>query len=108
MACLCSYPIGGEYVCLTLPTQYMYLIQSGNDLQDLYPAPCPLAIKIDQGPTFEGSALLGYQEVSLLYWQVPLSPTALINFVLLLFCFMSGNSFPTHAQIMTFTLLKKL
>ena len=50
---------------------YMYLIQSGNDLQDLYPAPCPLAIKIDQRPTFEGSALLGYQELSLLYWQLP-------------------------------------
>ena len=36
-----------------------------------------------------------------------LSPTALINFILLSFCTMSGNSFPTHAWIMTFTLLKK-
>ena len=36
-----------------------------------------------------------------------LSPTALINFILLSFCVMSGNSFPTHARIMTFTLLKK-
>ena len=52
----------------------IYLIQSGNDLQDLYPASCPLAIKTDQGPTFEGRALPGYQEFALLLAVTPFPP----------------------------------
>ena len=75
-------------------TQYTCLIQSANDPQDPYPTPCTLAIKVDKGPLLNISSPLSWSTV------LTASPT-LINFILLSFCLMSGNSFPTHAWTMT-------
>ena len=49
MTCLPSYPIGRRYLPYSPrpPTQYMCLIQSANDMQDLYPTPCTLGIIVD-------------------------------------------------------------
>ena len=49
ITCLPSYPIGRRYLPYSprLPTLYMCLIQSANDMQDLYPTPCILGIIVD-------------------------------------------------------------
>ena len=47
ITCLPSYPIGRRYLPYSSPTQYTCLIQSANDPQDTYPAPCALDIKVD-------------------------------------------------------------
>ena len=94
ITCLPSYPIGRRYLPFSSPTQYMCLIQSANDPQDPYPAPCTLGIKMDQGSPFNIGSLLSWPAVLIA------SPTV-INFILLSCCLMSGNSFPTCAQTMT-------
>ena len=45
--CIPSYPIGRRYLPYSSSTQYKRLIKSANDLQDPYPIPCTLGIKMD-------------------------------------------------------------
>ena len=45
--CLPSCPIRRKYLSYSSLTQYTCLIQSANDLQDPYPTPCTLGIKVD-------------------------------------------------------------
>ena len=48
ITCLPSYPIGKRHLPYSSsPTQYMCLIQSANDPQDLYPTPYTPSIKVD-------------------------------------------------------------
>ena len=94
ITCLPSCPIGRRYLPYSSFTQYTCLIQSANDPQDPHPTPCTLAIKVDKEPLLNVSSPLSWSTV------LTASPT-LINFILLSFCLMSGNSFPTHAWIMT-------
>ena len=63
ITCLPSYPIGRRYLPFSSPTQYTCLIQSANDPQDHYPAPCTLDIKMDQGFPFNIGCLLSQPTV---------------------------------------------
>ena len=87
-------PILGEGIWFLLPATS---IQTSSNQQmtykDPYPAPCILAIKMDQGPMFSVGSSSGSQP-DMLPVTVPF-PT-LINFILLSFCLLSGNSFPIH------------
>ena len=47
ITCLPSFPTGRRYLPYSSPHQYMCLIQSANDLQDPFRAPCTLSIKMD-------------------------------------------------------------
>ena len=63
ITCLPSYPIGRRYLPFSSHTQYTCLIQSANDPQDHYPAPCTLDIKMEQGFPFNISCLLSQPTV---------------------------------------------
>ena len=87
--------MGRRFLPYSTSTQYTCLIQSASDPRDLYPTPCTLGIKVDKDPSlFNISSPLSFPSV------LTVSPT-LINFILLLFCLMSGNSFPSHTQTRT-------
>ena len=85
----------GRFLPYSTSTQDTCLIQSANDPQDPYPTPCTLGIKVDKDPSvFNVSSPLSFPSV------LTVSPT-LINFILLSFCLISGNSFLTHTQTRT-------
>ena len=87
--------MGRRFLPYSTSTQYTCLIQSASDPQNLYPTPCTLGIKVDKDPSlFNVSSPLSFPGV------LTVSPT-LINFILLSFCLISGNSFPTHTRTRT-------
>ena len=83
------------FICLSLTrNQYTNLIQSANDLQR--PLSSSLHPGYKNGPRthVQCGLFLSGSQPDMLPVSVP-SPT-LINFILLSFCLLSGNSFPTH------------
>ena len=108
MACLPLTPCKERYLSYSSPRpvwgMYTYLVQSANDSQNPYPVPCPLTIKTDQRPTFRVSSpwLSGSWPMVL---AVPPSSPILINSILLSFCLVFGNSFPTCAWTTTFMIV---